>query len=61
MDGILATFEPNGVLVGQPGIHAKCTLALRAAFSQFMAIGPQIFVTDYEVIQVEYIALHSST
>ncbi|MFT5787426.1 MAG: hypothetical protein ACI9KK_002792 [Ascidiaceihabitans sp.] len=61
MDDILATFEPFGVLVGQPGVHAKGTPALRAAFSQFMAIGPQISVTDHEVIQAEDIALHSST
>ena len=50
MDGILATFEPSGVLVSQPRIHAKGTPALRAAFSQFMAIGPQISVTDHEII-----------
>ena len=61
MDGILATFEPSGFLVGQPRIHAKGTPALRAAFSQFMAIGPQISVTDHEIIQADDIALHSST
>ena len=61
MDGILATFEPNGVLVGQPGIHAKGTPALCEAFSQFMAISPQISVIKHEVIEADDIALHSST
>ena len=61
MDGTLATFESNGVLVGRPGMHAKGTPALRAAFSQFIAIGPQISVTEHEVIQADDIALHSST
>lgn len=61
MDAILATFEPTGTLVGQPGMIATGTPALREAFSQFMAINPQISVTDHEVIQTDDIALHSST
>ncbi len=61
MEGILATFEPNGVLVGQPGMPAMGTPALREAFKQFMAIEPKITVTSHEVIQADDIALHSST
>lgn len=61
MDAILATFEANGVLVGEPGTHAKGTPALREAFSQFIAINPQISVTEHEVIEAHDIALHSST
>lgn len=61
MDAILATFEPNGVLVGQPGMYAKGTPALREAFSQFMAINPQNSVTEHEVIEADGITLHSST
>ena len=61
MEGVLATFEPNGVLVGQPGMPAKGTPALREAFKQFMAIDPKITVTSHEVIQADDIALHSST
>ena len=61
MDAILATFEPNGVLMGQPGIPAMGTPALRAAFKQFIAINPKISVTSHEVIQAGDIALHSST
>ena len=61
MEGVLATFEPNGVLVGQPGMLAMGTPALREAFAQFMAINPKIIVTNHDVIQTGDIALHSST
>ena len=61
MEGILATFEPNGVLMGQPGMSAAGTPALREAFEQFMAINPKITVTSHEIIQAGDIALHSST
>ena len=61
MDAILATFEENGVLIGQPGMAAQGTPALRTAFAGFMAIKPQITVTAHEVIQADDIALHNST
>ncbi len=61
IESVLATFEPNGVLVGQPGMIAKGTPALREAFKQFMAINPKITVTNHDVIQADDIALHSST
>ncbi|RLJ60730.1 uncharacterized protein (TIGR02246 family) [Litoreibacter meonggei] len=61
MEGVIATFEPNGVLVGQPGVIAQGTPALREAFKGFMAINPQISVTNHEVVQAGDIALHSST
>ena len=61
IDTILATFEPNGVLIGEPGTQAKGSPALRAAFSQFLAISPQISITEHDVIQADDIALHSST
>ncbi|MCX7565834.1 SgcJ/EcaC family oxidoreductase [Sulfitobacter sp. F26169L] len=61
MDAILATFEENAVLVGQPGSIAKGTQALREAFHGFVAINPQINVTAHDIIQADDIALHSST
>ena len=61
MEGILATFEPNGVLMSQPGMSAAGTPALREAFEQFIAINPKITVTGHEIIQAGDIALHSST
>jgi uncharacterized protein (TIGR02246 family) len=61
VDAALATFEPNAVLIGEPGKQAKGSPALREAFNQFLAINPKISVTEHEVIQANDIALHSST
>ncbi|KKJ75838.1 hypothetical protein WH95_16220 [Kiloniella litopenaei] len=61
IEGVLVTFEPDGVLVGEPGMIAKGTPALREAFKQFIAINPKITITNHEVIQADDIALHSST
>ena len=61
IEGVLATFEPNGVLVGEPGMIAKGTPELREAFKQFIAINPKITITDHEIIQADDIAIHSST
>lgn len=61
MEAILATFEPNGVLMSQAGMPAMGTPALVKAFKQFIAINPKITVTDHEIIQADDIALHSST
>ncbi|WP_120498184.1 SgcJ/EcaC family oxidoreductase [Kiloniella sp. EL199] len=61
IEGVLATFEPNGVLVGEPGMIAKGTPALRETFKQFIAINPKITIINHDVIQADDIAIHSST
>jgi uncharacterized protein (TIGR02246 family) len=61
IEGALATFEPHAVLIGQPGMPAMGTPALRGAFEQFMVIAPKITITGHEVIQAGDIALHQST
>jgi uncharacterized protein (TIGR02246 family) len=61
IEGALATFEPNAVMVAQPGVSVTGTEALRGAFQQFLAINPKITVTGQEVIQAGDIALHSYT
>jgi len=61
MAGVLATFEENGALVGQPDMVAQGRQALEAAFAGFMGIKPQITVTAHDVIVAGDIALHSST
>ena len=61
IEGILATYEPNAVLVGQPGKPVTGTPALRESFKQFLALDPKITVTSHEVIQADDIALHSYT
>jgi len=61
MDAVLATFEPQGTLVGQPGMTATGTSALREAFGQFMGMAPSIVVTDHDIVQSGDIAIHAST
>jgi uncharacterized protein (TIGR02246 family) len=61
MDAILATYEPNAVLVGQPGMPVMGAAALRQAFTQFLGLAPKISITSQDVIQAEDIALHSYT
>jgi uncharacterized protein (TIGR02246 family) len=61
MDSILATYEPNAVLMGQPGMPVKGTQALHAAFNQFLALNPKITIVKQDIIQTGDIALHSYT
>jgi uncharacterized protein (TIGR02246 family) len=61
LEGALATFESNAVMLAQPGMQVQGTMALREAFKQFLAINPKITVTSQETIQVGDIALHSYT
>ena len=61
MDAILATFEPDAALVGEPGMVANGKDALRGAFEEFIGMKPEITMTAHEVIQAGDIATHSST
>lgn len=61
IEGILATYEPNAVLVGQPGKPTMGTPAIRESFKQFLALDPKIAITSHDVIQAGDIALHSYT
>ncbi len=61
IEAVLATFEPNGLLQGQPGQFATGMPALRGAFEGFMSMKPQITLTAHEIIQTGDIAVHSST
>jgi len=61
MDDILATYEPNAVLLGQPGMPAAGTSALREAFKQFLVLNPKITIVKQDVVQANDIALHTYT
>ena len=61
IEGILATYEPNAVVVGQPGKPVTGTPALRELFKQFMALDPKFTFTSQEVVQAGDIALHFNT
>ena len=61
MEGILATYEPNAVLMGQTGMPAAGTAALREAFKQFLFLNPKITIVSQDLIQAGAIALHTYT
>jgi uncharacterized protein (TIGR02246 family) len=58
IDGILRTYEPGAVVVGQPGMPVSGTPALRAMFAGFIAAKARFTFQGHEVIQAEDVALH---
>jgi uncharacterized protein (TIGR02246 family) len=61
MQRILATYEPEAVLMGQHGMPAKGTSALREAFAQFLVLQPKITILNQDIVQADDIALHAYT
>lgn len=59
IESVLETYAPDAVMVGPAGPPAIGTPALRAAFSQFLAIAPQIKVTNSTVVQSGDTALNT--
>lgn len=58
VDGILATYEPGAVVVGEPGVPTQGTPALRTLFEHFVAIHPKFTFLAHEVVEAGDIALH---
>ena len=58
IDGILRTYEPGAVVVGEPGTPVSGTPALRAMFAGFIAAQAQFTFLGHEVIQADDVALH---
>jgi uncharacterized protein (TIGR02246 family) len=58
IDGILRTYEPGAVVVGEPGMPVSGTAALRAMFAGFIAAKAHFTFQGHEVIQAEDVALH---
>jgi ketosteroid isomerase-like protein len=58
IDGIMHTYEPGAVVVGEPGTPVSGTPALRAMFAGFIAAKAQFTFLGHEVIQAEDVALH---
>jgi uncharacterized protein (TIGR02246 family) len=58
IDGILRTYEPGAVVVGEPGMPLSGTPALRAMFAGFIAAKAHFTFQGHEVIQAEDVALH---
>lgn len=58
IDGIMRTYEPGAVVVGDPGVPVSGTPALRAMFAGFIAAKAHFTFLGHEVIQADDIALH---
>lgn len=58
IDGIMRTYEPGAVVVGEPGTPITGTPALRAMFAGFIAAKAHFTFLGHEVIQAEDVALH---
>ena len=61
VDGILATYEPDAVVVGESGVPTSGTLALRGLFERFIAADPKFTFLAHEVVEAGDIALHFNT
>jgi ketosteroid isomerase-like protein len=58
IDGIMRTYEPGAVVVGEPGAPISGTPALRAMFAGFIAAKAHFTFLGHEVIQAADLALH---
>jgi uncharacterized protein (TIGR02246 family) len=59
MDAILATYEPEALLVGGRGMKAVGSPALRKAFEGFLGMSPKITMSNAELLQTGDVALHT--
>lgn len=57
-DCILQAYEPDAVVVGEPGSPSHGAPALRAVFERFIAVDPKFAFADHEVIVAGDLALH---
>lgn len=58
IDGILRTYEPGAVVVGEPGVVVQGEGSLREMFAGFIAAGARFAFDEHEVIASRDIALH---
>lgn len=58
LDGILRTYEPGAVVMGEPGAPVSGTPALRAMFAGFIAAKAHFTFQGHEVIEAGDLALH---
>jgi len=61
LEAALALYEPEGVLLAQPGTVAKGVAALREALAVFIALRPTMSSEREEVIETNGVALYCST
>jgi ketosteroid isomerase-like protein len=56
--GIMKTYEPGAVVVGQPGAPVSGRAALETMFAAFIAAGARFTFLGHEVIEAGDLALH---
>lgn len=56
--GVLRTYEPGAVVVGEPGKPLQGEAALREMFASFVAIQPKFTYFGHDVVQAGDVALH---
>ena len=59
LDAALALYEPNAVLVAQPGQLVRGSTELRAALAQFIGLKPAVRSEAQHVIEMDDIALYT--
>ena len=52
MDGLLDLYEPDGVLIPQPGQVARGTQQVREALGGFLGLGGRITLDTKEIVEV---------
>jgi uncharacterized protein (TIGR02246 family) len=58
IDGIMRTYEPGAVVVGQPGVPVAGRESLEAMFAGFIAARARFTFNGHEVFQAGDIAVH---
>lgn len=61
LEGILRAYEPDAVVIGEPGVASRGTVALRALFERFLILKPAFTFFDHEVLCAGDIAVHFNT
>jgi uncharacterized protein (TIGR02246 family) len=58
IDGIMKTYEPGAIVVGQPGVPVTGRAALETMFAGFIATKARFTFSGHDVIQTGDLAVH---
>lgn len=58
LDGVMGTYEPGAVVVGQPGAPVSGESALRSMFAGFIAAQAKFSFFGHEVVRAGELAVH---
>src|SRR5207245_8635712 len=58
LEAALALYEPNAVLVAQPGTLARGSMELRTSLGQFIQLKPTLRTQTQSVVEVDDVALY---